>query len=188
MRTMSTMTDSAVASPVPYPASASGGATNERVEQVDVQRTQEEAVRAAAWHNDHIAKFKQKDFYGARPRPKPEALKATDEQPDQQPMELSNNGQLLRPNASREATTTQPAEVSATEALGETWRKFEKLLSATTTKEMDGVNIGEELAPEVRRGDEMSSHTAVETNLVPATCDEAVAEAASVGAESLVDF
>ena len=69
---MSTMTDSAVASrsssssQVPYPAGASGGATNERVEQVDVQRTQEEAVRAAAWHNNHIAEFKQKNFYGAR--------------------------------------------------------------------------------------------------------------------------
>ena len=161
---MSTKPDSAVASLVLRAVFSDIAVEWQRVEW---QRKQGEKVRATLFLED-IAKWKQKDvFYADKHRQKSEAVNATDEQPGDQPMESSNTGQLLRPNASREATTTQPAEISATETLGATWGENETSLDSKTTERQDGIwhiiqyDIGEEL---------VTQH--VETTVVPATCDE----------------
>jgi len=157
---MSTIPDSAVASRVLR-------AVFSDVARVEWQRKQQEAVRAA-WFKENIPKYKQKDiYYDAKQRHKAEAVNATDEQPGHQPMESSNTGQLLRPNAIREATTTQPAEISATETLGATWGENETSLDSETVERLDGIwhtiqyDIGEGL---------VTQH--VETPVVPAPCDE----------------
>ena len=65
------------------------------------------------------------------------------------------------------------------------WKHFEELLAAETQEDLDKVNANFDIdsAAEVIRGDNMSNHTVscCDQELVPATRDEAVAEAASDG-------
>ena len=145
----------------------------------EMQQKDDAAACAGACQEENVAKLKQGMYFH---KTLSTSARVTAED---QPATLSKDDESH--TMPREATIAQPAETPKEEVLSDTWNNFEEIFAAETQEDLDKVNANFDIdsAAEVIRGDNMSNHTVVE-ELIPATRDEAVAEAASDGTKDWV--
>ena len=158
-------------------ATKNGVQPDQQAKKLQTDCKREAAVRAAAWHTPFIAKFKLGCLSAAptvsRPVTQPEKLSNNCES---QPMPQEET--ITQAAMPQEETTTQSAEISQPGG-------FEMVSAANIT----GLSLGQRRDLDVVwRHIECKSEHALAEELVPATCDEAVAAAASVGAEHSNEF